>query len=58
MGMWIFYAQGHGAVNARQHYGLSTAPNSRIDLSLVRIGHLLLRLKLGPPQALFRLLAS
>jgi len=58
MGMWIFYGQGHAAVSARKHYGLSTAPNSRIDLSLVRIGHLLLHMKLGPPQALFKLLAA
>jgi hypothetical protein len=57
MGTWIFYAQGHAAVEAGRHHGLSTAPNSRIDLSLVRIGHLLLPLKLGSPQSLFEGLA-
>ncbi len=58
MGTWLLHAQGHAAVEAREHYGLSTAPNSRVDLSLVRSGHLLLRLRLGSPQALFKLLAS
>jgi len=45
-------------VEAKEHYGLSTAPNSRVDLSLVRIGHLLLRLKLGSPQTFFKLIPS
>ena len=58
LGTWVLYAQGLAAVRAEQHYGLSTATNKHIDLSLVRIGHLLLRLALGSPQALFRQLAS
>ena len=36
MGTWLLHAQGHAAVEAKEHYGLSTAPNSRVDLSLVR----------------------
>jgi hypothetical protein len=58
LGTWVLYAQGLAAVRAKQHYGLSTASNKRIDLSLVKIGHLLLRLALGSPRALFKLLAS
>ena len=58
LGTWVLYAQGLAAVEAELHYGLSTASNQRIDLSLVRIGHLLLRLALGSPRALFKQLAA
>jgi len=57
LGTWVLYAQGLAAVEAQLHYGLSTATNQRIDLSLVKIGHRLLDLALGSPQALFRQLA-
>jgi len=58
MGTWVLYGQGLAAVQAKLHYGLSTATNQHIDLSLVKIGHLLLRLALGPPRALFKQLAA
>ena len=58
LGTWVLYAQGLAAVEAQLHYGLSTATNQHVDLSLVRIGHLLLRLTLGPPQTLFKQLAA
>jgi hypothetical protein len=57
LGTWLLYAQGLAAVRANQHLGQSTATNKNIDLSLVRIGHLLLRLTLGSPRALFKQLA-
>ena len=58
LGTWLVFAQGHAAVGAGLHHGLSTASNRRRDLSLVTIGRLLLRQALGSPRALFRLLAT
>lgn len=58
VGMWLLFAQGHAAVEANLHRGLSTASNRRRDLSLITIGRLLIREGLGPPRALFRLLAA
>ena len=58
VGMWLLFAQGHAAVKANLHQGLSTASNRRRDLSLITIGRLLIREGLGPPRALFRLLAA
>jgi hypothetical protein len=58
MGTWILLAQGRAAEKANLHRGLSTASNRRRDLSLVTIGRLLLAAALGPPRALFRLLAA
>lgn len=58
MGTWILLAQGRAAEKANLHRGLSTASNRRRDLSLVTIGRLLVAAALGPPRALFRLLAA
>lgn len=58
LGTWVLYAQGLAAVRARKHLGQSTATNKRIDLSIVRLGHLLLRLALGSPRALFKQLIA
>jgi hypothetical protein len=51
------YAQGLAVVRDEQHCGLSTATNKHIDLSLIRIGHLLLGLAPGSPQTRFSQLA-
>jgi len=57
IGMWLFFAQGAAAVKADLHLGLSSAPNGRRDLSLVRIGRELLKSAFGGPPALFKILA-
>lgn len=56
LGMWLLLAQGAQAVARGLHHGLSTASNRRRDLSLIRIGVLLLHQNLGPPPQLLRAL--
>lgn len=58
IGMWLFFAQGAAAVAAGLHLGLSCAPNTRRDLSLVRIGRELLKSPIGGPPALLKILAD
>ena len=57
-GMWLFFAEGAAAVEADLHLGLSSAPNGRRELSLVRIGRMLLKSVIGGPPALLRILAD
>jgi hypothetical protein len=42
LGMWLFFAQGCAAVVFGMHLGLSTATNTKRDLSIVRIGVILI----------------
>ncbi len=58
VGMWLFFAQGAAAVKADLHLGLSSAPNGRRELSLVRIGRMLLKSAIGGPPTLLRILAD
>ena len=58
MSMWLLIAQGMEAIRRNLHLGLSSASNSRCDLSVVRIGRETLKLPLGGPPALLRALAS
>lgn len=58
VGMWLFFAQGAAAVDADLHLGLSSAPNGRRELSLVRMGRMLLKSAIGDPPALLRVLAD
>jgi hypothetical protein len=58
MSMWLLIAQGMGAIRRGLHLGLSSASNSRCDLSIIRIGRETLKLPLGGPPALLRALAS
>lgn len=41
VGVWLFFANGAAAVTLNLHVGLSTATNTRRDLSIVRIGVIL-----------------
>ncbi len=52
LGTWLLYAQGLEAVRQNPHLGLSTATNTRRDLSIVRIGRELVRTALGGPPGL------
>jgi hypothetical protein len=58
LGTWLLHAQGHAAVQANLHLGLSTASNRRRDLSLLSIGRLLIPIHLGSPASLLLLLAA
>lgn len=58
MGVWLLYAQGLAGIRRNLHLGLSSAPDSRRDLSVVRIGAKLLRKPLGGPPGLLRALAA
>jgi len=58
LGMWLHFGQGLAAVRRNLHLGLSSAPNTRRDLSVVRIGRETLTLPLGGPPALLRAMAA
>lgn len=58
LGTWLFHGQGLAAVRQNLHLGLSSAPNTRRDLSIVRIGRETLKLPLGGPPALLRAMAA
>lgn len=58
LGMWLHFGQGLAAVRLNLHLGLSSAPNTRRDLSIVRIGRETLTLPLGGPPALLRAMAA
>ena len=74
LGMWPHFGQGLAAVRRNLHLGpgasapdvgpaaapagLSSAPNTRRDLSIVRIGRETLTLPLGAPPALLRAMAA
>lgn len=58
IGMWLLAAQGLAAVKRNLHLGLSTAPNTRTDLSIVRIGREVLKTPLGSVVSLLVALAA
>jgi len=58
MGAWLLHGQGHSAIDRNLHLGLSSAPNTRRELSIVRIGRELLKEPLGTPAALPRRMAA
>ena len=57
IGMWLYFIQGLAAVKKGLDRGLSAASNRRRELSLVRIGVMLLECAPGPPAALLALLS-
>ena len=58
VGMWLFFAQGAAAVSLGKHLGLSTATNTKRDLSLVNIGALLIRSAIGGVPTLMQAMAD
>jgi hypothetical protein len=58
LGAWFFHGQGQAAMARNMHLGLSSAPNTRCELSIVRIGRELLQKPLGAPAALLRCIAA
>ena len=58
LGMWLFFAQGAAAVAFGMHLGLSTATNTKRDLSIVRIGVLLIGRPIRGVPALMGTLAQ
>jgi len=58
MGAWLLHGQGQSAIDRNLHLGLSSAPNTRRELSIVRIGRELLKEPLGTPAALLRRMAA
>ena len=58
LGAWLLVAQGLAAIRRNLHLGLSSAANSRVDLSIVRIGWETLRMPLGGPAALLKAMAA
>jgi len=58
LGMWLMVAQGLAAIRRDLHLGLSSASNSRRDLSVTRIGREVLHMPLGGPPALLRAMVA
>lgn len=58
VGMWLFFAQGAAAVALGMHLGLSTATNTRRDLSIVRIGVILIGRPIRGLPALMEIMAE
>jgi hypothetical protein len=58
MGTWLLWAQGLAGIKRNLHLGLSSAPNTRRDLSILRIGAKLLKKALGGPPGLIRAMAA
>jgi len=58
LGAWLLHGQGQSAVDRNLHLGLSSAPNTRRELSIVRIGRGLLKGPLGTPADLLRRMAA
>lgn len=58
LGMWLFFAQGAAAVVLGMHLGLSTATNTRRDLSIVRIGVILIERPIGGLPSLMAIMAQ
>jgi len=57
-GAWLLDGQGRVAIARGIHLGLSSAPNTRRDLSIARIGGEFLELPLGGPPALLKHMAG
>ena len=58
MGTWLLWAQGLAGIRRNLHLGLSSASNTRRDLSIVRIGAKLFKKGLGGPPGLIRAMAA
>ena len=58
MGTWLLWAQGLASIRRGRHLGLSSAPNMRRDLSILRIGAKLFKKALGGPPGLTRAMAG
>jgi len=58
LGPRLLHGQGHSQIDRNPYLGLSSAPNTRRELSIVRIGRELPRELLGTPAALPRVMAA
>jgi len=58
LGAWLLHGQGQSAADRNLHLGLSSAPNTRRELSIIRIARELLQEPLGTPAALLRRMAA
>jgi hypothetical protein len=58
VGVWLFFAQGAAAVSLQLHLGLSTATNGRRDLSIVRIGVILIARPIRSIPALMAMMSE
>ena len=58
VGAWLKHGQGQAAIDLNLHLGLSSAPNTKRELSIVRIGGELITEPLGTPAALLRGMAA